>query len=154
MRHWLFKSEPSTFSIEDLAAEPGKTTCWDGVRNYQVRNFIRDDMKTGDGVLFYHSSCEVPGVAGIAKIVRESYVDHTAFDPRDAHFDAKSKVDSPRWFMVDIRLERRLKRVISLTELRKHENGRLKDLALLNKGNRLSIVPVSAAQWKFILSLE
>ncbi|HMB73071.1 MAG TPA: EVE domain-containing protein [Gammaproteobacteria bacterium] len=154
MNYWLFKSEPATFSIDDLAASPGKRTCWDGVRNYQARNFIRDDMHKGDLVLFYHSSCDVTGVAGVAEIVRESYVDHTAFDPADPHYDAKSKAESPRWFMVDIKLKRKLKRIITLAELREHGTGALKGLALLNKGNRLSILPVSSDQWKFILSME
>ena len=154
MKHWLFKSEPSTFSIDDLADAPRKTTCWDGVRNYQARNFMRDEMRKGDLVLFYHSSCDVPGIAGIAEVVRESYVDHTAFDPKDKHYDPKSNADAPRWFMVDIRLKRKLSRVIPLTELREHEAAQLQDLALLRKGNRLSILPVSQQEWKFILSLE
>ncbi len=154
MKYWLFKSEPSAFSIDDLAAAPRKTTCWDGVRNYQARNFMRDDMRKGDLVLYYHSSCEIPGVVGIAEVVRESYVDYTAFDPDDGHFDPKSKKETPRWYMVDIRLKRKLKRVVALTELREYENKQLKDFALLRKGNRLSIIPVSAKQWKFIVSLE
>lgn len=154
MKYWLFKSEPSTFSVDDLAASPGKTTCWDGVRNYQARNFIRDDIRTGDRVMFYHSSCDQPGVVGVAEVVRECYVDHTAFDAKDPHYDPKSNPDSPRWFMVDIKLTRKLKRVVTLVELREHETGRLKDFGLLKKGNRLSILPVTSAQWKFILSLE
>ncbi len=154
MNYWLFKSEPSAFSIDDLANSPRKTTCWDGVRNYQARNFMRDDMRKGDLVLYYHSSCEIPGVAGIAEVVRESYVDHTAFDASDSHYDPKSRKESPRWFMVDIRLKRKLRRVIALTELREYENKQLKEFALLRKGNRLSILPVDAKQWKFILSLE
>lgn len=154
MRYWLLKSEPSAFSIDDLAASPRKTTCWDGVRNYQARNFMRDDMRKGDLVLFYHSSSDITGVAGIAEVARESYVDHTAFDPRDKHFDPKSKQESPRWFMVDVRLKRKLRRVIPLRELREYENRQLKELALLRKGNRLSILPVTKKQWDFILSLE
>lgn len=154
MKYWLFKSEPTAFSIDDLAAAPRKSTCWDGVRNYQARNFMRDEMRKGDQVLFYHSSCDQPGVVGVAQIVRESYVDHTAFDAKDKHFDSKSNEESPRWFMVDIKLERKLSRVITLTELRKHENKQLKELALLRKGNRLSILPVTKKQWDFILSLE
>jgi len=152
--YWLFKSEPSTFSIDDLASSPRKTTCWDGVRNYQARNFMRDDMRKGDLVLFYHSSCDPTGVAGVAEVVREAYVDHTAFDPDDRHYDARSNVQAPRWFMVDIRLRRKLSRIITLAELREHENNQLKDLALLRKGNRLSILPVSKKQWDYILSLE
>ena len=154
MKYWLFKSEPSTFSIDDLARAPEKTTCWDGIRNYQARNFMRDEMRSGDRVLFYHSSCAETGIAGIAEVVRESYVDHTAFDPDDAHYDAKSSAESPRWFMVDIRLVRRFKRVIALAELRRYESRQLKELALLRKGNRLSILPVTKKQWDFILSLE
>jgi len=152
--YWLFKSEPSTFSIDDLARSPRKTTCWDGVRNYQARNFMRDDMREGDLVLFYHSSCDPTGVAGVAEVVRAAYVDHTAFDPDDRHYDARSKVQAPRWFMVDIKLKRKLSRIITLAELREHENNQLKDLALLRKGNRLSILPVSKKQWDYILSLE
>jgi len=154
LRYWLFKSEPSAFSIDDLAAAERKTTCWDGVRNYQARNFMRDDMKKGDLVLFYHSSCALTGAAGIAQVVRESYEDHTAFDPADKHFDPASKRESPRWFMVDIRLKRKLRRVITLQQMREHESGQLKDFALLRKGNRLSILPVTKKQWDFILSLE
>lgn len=154
MKYWLFKSEPSAFSIDDLASAPRKTTCWDGVRNYQARNFMRDDMKKGDLVLYYHSSCDKTGVAGIAEIVRESYVDHTALDEHDAHFDPKSTADAPRWFMVDIKLKRKFSHVIPLSELRKHERSRLKDFALLRKGNRLSILPVTKKQWDFIVSME
>jgi predicted RNA-binding protein with PUA-like domain len=154
LKYWLFKSEPSAFSVDDLADSPRKTTCWDGVRNYQARNFMRDEMRKGDLVLYYHSSCEIPGVVGIAEVVRESYVDDTAFNANDPHFDPKSSKESPRWFMVDIRLKRKLRRVIALSELRKHENKQLKEFALLRKGNRLSILPVDKKQWDFILSLE
>jgi predicted RNA-binding protein with PUA-like domain len=154
MNYWLFKSEPSAFSIDDLAKSPRRTTCWDGVRNYQARNFMRDDMRKGDLVLFYHSSCEIAGAAGVAEIVRESYVDYTAFDSTDKHFDLKSKKESPRWYMVDIRLRRKLRRVIPLSEMREYENRQLKDFVLLSKGNRLSILPMTKKQWDFILSLE
>jgi predicted RNA-binding protein with PUA-like domain len=154
LRYWLFKSEPSAFSIDDLAASSRKTTCWDGVRNYQARNFMRDDMRKGDLVLFYHSSCDPAGVVGIAEVVRESYVDSTAFDAADKHYDPKSKVNSPRWFMVDIRFKRKLRRLIALSELRAFEKKQLSDLALLRKGNRLSILPLTKQQWEFILSLE
>ena len=115
---------------------------------------MRDDMRKGDLVLFYHSSCDVPGVAGIAEVAKESYVDHTAFDPDDKHYDAKSKRNTPRWFMVDIKLKRKLRRVITLAELREHETIELKDFALLRKGNRLSVLPVTKEQWEFILTLE
>ena len=154
MKYWLLKSEPSAFSIDDLAASARRTTCWDGVRNYQARNFMRDDMRKGDLVLFYHSSCDITGAAGIAEVVRESYVDYTAFDSKDKHFDPKSKQESPRWFMVDIRLKRKFRRVIRLSELREYENRQLKDFVLLRKGNRLSILPMTKKQLDFIISLE
>lgn len=153
MNYWLMKSEPSTFSIDDLQAAPKRRTCWDGIRNYQVRNMMRDDMKVGDLAFFYHSSCEQPGVAGIVKIVRTAYPDHTAFDPKDPHFDANSKADDPRWLMVDVELEQRFAKIITLEVLRKHADGKLKDMALLRRGNRLSITPVSTAHWRFITSL-
>ena len=154
MNYWLFKSEPSAFSIDDLASAAGKKTCWDGVRNYQARNFMRDDMRRGDEVFFYHSSCETTGIAGIAEIVREAYPDHTAFDPKDRHYDPKSKEDAPRWFMVDIRLKHQFAHIITLMQLREHADKQLKEFALLRKGNRLSIMPVTRAQWNFILKLE
>lgn len=154
MKYWLFKSEPSAFSIDDLAAAPGRKTCWDGVRNYQARNFMRDEMRRGDLVFFYHSSCEITGIAGIAEVVRESYPDFTAFDPEDRHYDAKSSEDAPRWFMVDVRLRRKFKRVITLNQLREHSHKQLQDFALLRKGNRLSILPVTKKQWDFIANLE
>jgi predicted RNA-binding protein with PUA-like domain len=154
MQHWLMKSEPSTFGIDDLAAAPRKTTCWDGVRNFQARNFMRDDMQRGDCAFFYHSSCEVPAITGIVEIVKTGYPDHTAFDRNDAHFDPDSDPQKPRWFMVDVRLKRKLKRPITLAMLREHEKKSLRGLALLARGNRLSITPVSVAHWNFILSLE
>ena len=117
-KYWLMKTEPESYSIDDLALEKNKTTCWDGVRNYQARNFMRDDMKVGDDVLVYHSSVKPPGIAGIAKVVKESYVDHTAFDKNDQHYDPKSSSDNPRWFMVDIKLEKKFKRFLPLDELR------------------------------------
>ena len=154
MKYWLMKSEPGEFSIDDLEAAPGGETFWDGVRNYQARNFMRDDMKVGDGVLYYHSNCPETGVVGIATVCREAYPDHTAFDPEDKHFDAKSDPDNPRWCMVDIRFERKFKRVILLRELRRYADGPLADMLLLRRGNRLSITPVTAGEWDFILSLE
>jgi predicted RNA-binding protein with PUA-like domain len=147
-KYWLLKSEPDCFSIDDLAAEKNKTTCWDGVRNYQARNFMRDEMKKGDKVLFYHSSCKIPGVAGVAKIVKESYPDFTAFDPKDKHFDPKSKQESPRWFMVDIKLEKKLKRHVSLDELRGVKG--LEAMVLLQKGSRLSVQPVTKKQFETV----
>ncbi|MBN1239845.1 MAG: EVE domain-containing protein [Gammaproteobacteria bacterium] len=154
MNYWLIKSEPETFSIEDLKAEPRRTTHWDGVRNYQARNFIRDEMKRGDLAFFYHSNCEQPGIVGIVKVVKEAYPDHTAFDPTDAHYDAKSDPSSPRWYMVDVKLDRILKRLIPLAELKTHADGALRDFALLRRGNRLSVMPVSEQHWRFILGIE
>jgi len=147
-KYWLLKSEPECFSVDDLAAEKNKTTCWDGVRNYQARNFMRDDMKQGDKVLFYHSNSKPPGVAGVAKVVKESYPDFTAFDPQDKHFDPKSKQESPRWFMVDIKLEKKLKRLVSLDELRKVKS--LEGMVLLQKGSRLSVQPVTKKQFETV----
>jgi predicted RNA-binding protein with PUA-like domain len=154
MGYWLMKSEPETFSIDDLRSSPKKTTHWDGVRNFQARNFMRDAMQRGDEAFFYHSNCEQPGIAGIVTIVKTGYPDHTAFDPNDKHYDAESDREAPRWYMVDVRFQRKLRRVITLEELRKHSNGALAGLALLKRGQRLSITPVSAAHWKFILTLE
>ncbi len=153
MNYWLMKSEPSTFSIDALSAAPKQQTFWDGVRNYQVRNMMRDDMKVGDLAYFYHSSCDEPGITGVVKIVRGAYPDHTAFDPKDPHFDADSKPDAPRWLMVDVQLQQRFSRIITLDELRKHADKKLKDMQLLKRGNRLSIKPVSATHWQFIMSL-
>ncbi len=152
MKYWLMKSEPSEFSVDDLAARPQRTEHWDGVRNYQARNMMRDEMKKGDLVLFYHSNCLEPGIVGIAKVVRESYPDHTAFDPDDAHFDPKSERDNPRWYMVDVQFVRKLKRTISLTELK--EQPALTDMPLVRRGNRLSVMPVTKQQWDFILARE
>jgi predicted RNA-binding protein with PUA-like domain len=147
------KSEPDVFGIDDLAKAKGKTTCWDGVRNFQARNFMRDDMRRGDRAFFYHSSCDEPGVAGIVTIVKEGYPDVTAFDSDDPHYDADSDPAKPRWYMVDVQLERKFRRTVTLATLRQHERSELKGLALLKRGNRLSITPVSAAHWKFIVDL-
>jgi predicted RNA-binding protein with PUA-like domain len=154
MKHWLMKSEPETFSIDDLAKSPRKTTHWDGVRNYQARGFMRDQMSVGDLAFFYHSNCEEPAIAGVVKIVKAGYPDHTAFDKKDKHYDSDSDPSNPRWYMVDVQFQRKLKAPITLATLRKHSNGALRGLALLQRGNRLSITPVSVAHWKFILSLE
>jgi predicted RNA-binding protein with PUA-like domain len=151
--YWLFKSEPDTFGIDDLAAQPGATDHWDGVRNYQARNFMRDRMQAGDLGFFYHSNTKEPGIVGIVEIAREAYPDHTAFDPQDPHYDPKSDPDNPRWYMVDVRLVRRLGRTITLAEL-KERAAELGDLPLVKKGNRLSIMPVTEEQWEYILSLE
>jgi predicted RNA-binding protein with PUA-like domain len=152
--HWLLKSEPSTFGIDDLAAAPGRTTAWDGVRNYQARNMLRDTMAKGDLALFYHSSCEVPGIAGIVSIASGGYPDETAFDPKHHHYDAESNRKDPRWYVVDIKLVRKFKRVITLDALRKYADGALAQMVLLRRGNRLSVMPVTLPEWKFILSLE
>ena len=151
MAHWLMKSEPSVFGIDDLKAKPKQTSHWDGVRNYQARNFMQS-MKKGDEVLFYHSSCPEPGVVGIAKVVTEAYPDHTAFDPDDPHFDPKSKPDKPTWMMVDVKFVKKLKRVIGLDEMK--ADTKLDGFQLLKRGNRLSVLPVSDAHWKAVLALE
>jgi predicted RNA-binding protein with PUA-like domain len=154
MAYWLMKSEPDVFSIDDLAARPGRRDYWDGVRNYQARNMMRDQMRKGDQVFFYHSNCEHPGIVGIAEVVREGYVDHTAFDSQSPYHDPKSNRDDPRWYMVDIRFVRKLARDITLQELKGHLAGKLQGFQLLQRGNRLSVMPVSEAHWQFILSLE
>ncbi len=153
MNYWLMKSEPSEFSIDDLKARPGKTECWDGVRNYQARNMMRHRMKIGDQAFFYHSNCKEPGIVGIVEIVREGYPDHTAFDPKDPHYDPKSDPGNPRWYMVDVKLKKIPKRPIPLRELRKYANTELDGLQLIRRGNRLSVMPVSATHWHFIQSL-
>jgi predicted RNA-binding protein with PUA-like domain len=152
MNYWLMKSEPDTFGINDLSNKPNQTEPWDGVRNYQARNMMRDDMKLGDQVFFYHSNCEEPGIVGIMEIVKEGYPDFFAFDPDDKHFDPKSDPENPRWMMVDVKYVRTLSRNITLKELKLHQ--KLTELALVRRGNRLSIMPVSKDQWEFILSLE
>lgn len=154
MRYWLLKSEPDVFSLDDLAAAPKQTTGWDGVRNYQVRNSMRDDMKVGDQAFFYYSSCATPGIAGIVTINSAAYPDPTQFDRKHEHYDAASKADNPRWLMFDVKLQRKLKRIITLEELRRHEKRELKQLLVLKRGNRLSITPVDAAEWRFIIGLE
>jgi len=150
--YWLFKSEPDVFGVDDLAAQPDQTDHWDGVRNYQARNFMRDRMQVGDQGFFYHSNTKEPGIVGIVEIVREGYPDHTAFDPDDPHHDPKSDPANPRWYMVDVKLVRKLARTITLTELKQHPE--LSDLPLVRKGNRLSVMPVEDHHRDFILSLE
>ena len=146
------KSEPDAFGINDLYNKPNQTEHWDGVRNYQARNMMRDAMKLGDQVFFYHSNCEQPGIVGIMEIVKEGYPDFTAFDPDDAHFDPKSDPDKPRWMMVDVKFVKTLSRTISLRELKARQE--LVNMAVVRPGNRLSIMPVSANEWQFILGLE
>ena len=147
MRYWLMKSEPDECSIDDVLAAPGRTTPWSGVRNYQARNFMRDAMKVGDGVLFYHSSCPEPGIAGLAEVASPAYPDKTQFERRSPYFDPKSKKEAPRWFNVDVRALRKT-RLISLDEIRKQKP--LAKMAALRPGNRLSITPVTEAEWTYI----
>jgi predicted RNA-binding protein with PUA-like domain len=154
MNYWLMKSEPDVFGIDHLKDMPKKTEHWDGVRNYQARNMMRDQMKKGDLVFFYHSNCDEPGIVGIMQVVREGYPDHTAFDPDAKYYDPKSDPDNPRWYMVDVKYKRKLKRNISLRELKEFAEDELADMPLVRKGNRLSIMPVSADQWEFILGME
>ena len=154
MRYWLMKTEPTTFGVEDLERAKRHTTGWDGVRNYQARNMLRDDMKKGDLAFLYYSSTDVPGIVAIMKVVKEGYPDPTAFDRKHHHYDPDSDPANPRWFMVDVQLERRLERVITLDELRKHATKQLKNMVLLRKGNRLSVTPVEPEEWQLILSLE
>ena len=152
MQYWLMKSEPDTFGIDDLAARKNATEHWDGVRNYQARNFMRDRMKVGDQILFYHSACKTPGVAGVARVVREAYPDHTARNPESKYYDPKASDDDPRWYMVDVQFERKLSRLITLKELK--GNPALDGMALLKKGSRLSIMPVEEAHWQAVLAME
>jgi len=150
-RYWLMKTEPDTFSIDDL--QRVGTEPWNGVRNFQARNHIRA-MQPGDGVLFYHSSCAVPGIAGLATVASEPYPDPTQFDPKSDYFDAKSTREEPRWSLVDVAFERKLKRAIPLEEIKQHTDALGEGFALTQRGSRLSVSPVSAAQWKLLLSLE
>ena len=152
MNYWLMKSEPTAFSIDDLKNMPNQTEHWDGVRNYQARNMMRDQMKVGDQVFFYHSNCDVPGIVGIMEVVSEGYPDHTAFDPQSKYFDPKSDSQNPRWIMVDIKYTRHTSRVISLAELKECEA--LENMQLVRKGNRLSIMPIKAEEWNEILKME
>jgi len=149
--YWLFKSEPGSYSIDDLAAEPKQTTHWDGVRNYQARNFLRDAMRVGDRVLFYHSNAKPPGVAGTAEVVRDGYPDFTAWDPESGHYDPKSTPENPIWYMVDIQLESVFDELIPLAKLR--EVAALKAMELLRKGSRLSVQPVRKKEFDAILKL-
>ena len=150
-RYWLVKSEPTVFSFDDLLARPKHTTQWDGVRNYQARNTMRDDMKAGDLVFFYHSSADPAEIAGVAEVVREGYPDGSALDPADSHFDPKSKPESPTWFMVDLKAVEKLARPLSLSELRGVKG--LEKMTLLQKGSRLSVQPVTAAEWKIVYAM-
>ncbi len=151
-RHWLMKSEPDAFSIDDL--ERVGTEPWDGVRNYQARNFMRDGMQVGDRILFYHSNTKVPGIAGIATVASEAYPDESQFNPKSKYHDPKATREAPRWHLVDVAFERKLKRVIPLEEIKEHADQLGEEFALIRKGNRLSVFPVSAAQYDYLLSLE
>ncbi|MBK1700824.1 EVE domain-containing protein [Thiococcus pfennigii] len=154
MGYWLMKSEPAVFGIDDLATRPGRTEPWDGVRNYQARNMLRDQMRPGDQAFFYHSNCAEPGIVGLMEVATPARPDPSAFDPQAQYFDPKSDPDAPRWYLVDVRYLRHLARTITLAELKTHADGPLADLPLLRRGNRLSIMPVTLAQWRFILALE
>jgi predicted RNA-binding protein with PUA-like domain len=149
MRYWLMKSEPDEASIDDALAAKGKTVAWTGVRNYQARNFMRDDMRIGDGVLFYHSSCAEPGIAGLAEVASAAYPDPTQFDRKSPYYDPKSDPESPRWLLVDVRATKKT-RLIGLPELR--EQSQLEDMIILRRGNRLSITPVTPAEWQVIVN--
>ncbi|KAG0280387.1 hypothetical protein BGZ95_010300 [Linnemannia exigua] len=150
---WLMKSEPDTFSIDDLINSKDSTSHWDGVRNHEAKNLMKNSMKVGDQVLFYHSNTKTPGIVAMATIVREAYPDHTAFDPKSDYYDQKSSEDDPRWFMVDVKYVRKLKRILSLKELQQYKDRELSGMKLLNRG-RLSVQPVSDSEMSFIMSLE
>lgn len=152
MNYWIMKSEPDTFSIDDLAARPNQTEPWNGVRNYQVRNMFRDQMKKGDLAYFYHSSCPEPGIYGVMKIISNAYPDPTQFDPKSDYYDAKSTQEDPRWLLVDVQFVARLDAPVLLSTLRDNE-ARLQGLRVLEKGTRLSVVPVKAEHWKTISKL-
>jgi predicted RNA-binding protein with PUA-like domain len=154
MKHWLLKSEPDTFSIDDLARAPRRTTGWEGVRNYQVRNMLRDEFKPGDLGFFYHSSCPQPGIAGVVRVVRAGFPDASAWDRKSEYYDPGSSRDEPRWFSADVQFENKFEPLITLVELREHAAGALRDMLLLKRGNRLSITPVTAAEWRFINALR
>ena len=151
MQYWLMKSEPDAFSIDDLAKRPKQTEPWDGVRNYQARNWLRDEIKIGDLAFFYHSNCEIPGIAGIIDIVKAGYPDETAFNPDSKYYDPKSTLENPRWYRVDVHLLEKFSKIISLAELRAHPA--LHNMRLLQKGSRLSIMPVSKQEWQLILAM-
>ena len=149
--YWLFKSEPNEFSWEDLKKAKNKTTFWDGVRNYQARNFLRDNIKKGDGVLFYHSNADPLAVIGYCEVVKEGYPDHTQFDPENKHFDPKADKANPTWFMVDIRLKKEFNNSVTLDQIK--ANPKLKDMKLIQRGNRLSVMPVTKKDWDEILKI-
>jgi len=149
--YWLMKSEPDVYSYAHLEAAPERTTLWDGVRNYQARNMMRDEMKVGDLVLYYHSNTKPPGVVGVARVVREGYPDPTQFDPKDSHFDPKSDPENPRWYVVDIQAVAPMERDVSLDDIK--ANGKLADMAVVQRGQRLSVQPVAAAHFREVLRM-
>jgi predicted RNA-binding protein with PUA-like domain len=151
MKYWLIKSEPEAFSIQDLEDSPDQITHWDGIRNYQARNFMRDDMKIGDKLLFYHSNCKEIGVVGVAEVVKESYPDHTAWDSNSKYYDSKSTPDNPRWFMVDVKLVEKFKRTVTLKEIK--NEPKLADMKLVQKGVRLSVQPVTKEEFQHIAKM-
>lgn len=151
MNYWLFKSEPNTFNIDDLRSRPSQTEHWDGVRNYQVRNLLRDEIKVGDLGLFYYSSCNPPGIAGVIEVVRDGYPDFTAWDITSPYYDPKGTPENPRWYMVDVKFKNKFKHFIPLNEIKQTKS--LANMLILRRGNRLSITRVTSAQWKVILQL-
>jgi predicted RNA-binding protein with PUA-like domain len=150
MNYWLMKSEPSVFGIDHLARAPRQTSGWDGVRNYQARNMLRDDFRAGDRAFFHHSSCEVPGIVGTMEVVRAGHPDPSQFDRRSKYYDAGSDPAEPRWYQVEVRLIRKFAQPVTLEMLREHADGPLADLVVLRRGNRLSVMPVTSSEWKFI----
>jgi predicted RNA-binding protein with PUA-like domain len=151
MKYWLMKSEPNVYSIDHLSVQKKKTDHWDGIRNYQARNFIRDDMGVGDLAFFYHSNCDTPAIVGIMEIVSFAYPDHTAFDLAEKYYDPKSDPDNPRWFMVNVRLKKKFRRHVTLMQIRSER--KLESMRLVQKGNRLSILPLTKREWNHILSM-
>ena len=150
MQYWIMKSEPDTYSIDDLKSF--NIDHWDGIRNYQVRNFFRDTMQVGDQAFFYHSNCKEPGIVGLMEIASEAYPDHTAFIKGEKYFDAKSDPDQPRWLMIDVKYQRHLKRKITLGDLRNQKT--LESMRLLQRGNRLSVIPLEKKEWNYILGMD
>lgn len=150
MKYWLFKTEPDAFSIDDLAKMPNQTEHWDGIRNYQARNFLRDEVKIGDQVFIYHSSCKNVGIAGLAEVVKEGYIDHTQFDPKSQYYDAKSLKDRPRWMMVDVLFRQKFMQVLPLKQIKNMPE--ITDIGLVKKGHRLSIMPVKQNEFEWLLS--
>ncbi|MGK9369246.1 EVE domain-containing protein [Melioribacter sp. Ez-97] len=151
MKYWLVKSEPDVFSIDDLAKSKNQTTYWDGVRNYQARNYMRDEMKKGDKVIFYHSNTKPPAAVGVCEVVKEGYPDFTAFDPDDKHYDPKSKKENPAWYMVDIKLVKKFPKAVTLDEIK--QNPKLKNMKLVQRGNRLSVMPVTKEEFDVIVRM-